>query len=521
MLLERAGERLAVGDQEEDRDRDRIRREAKCSLQVLPRGGEHQRAILPAQRHDAELPRLTTREHAHHRGIARVEVRNEGTGELGVLLDPGILDQFGSDAEEAFADRSEGFGPTGLFRQDTIDLSFRQDSLTHEQFSDPHRWVSSPGVHTHADTPAGVRTRFISMQEIEPIGDDVAGKPRMGGRGGRDRAGWSGSCDFPDSPARMGAMDDQSPTPSSDPEDRWRVELLEAVAERRLRPGDRRELEHRLETATRRSRRDAVRGEIEVLLRFLAIGASVRAEVEVPGGHPIDFEVTLEDRTIAVHVKRLPTAAAPVPTPSDDFDRLRGIPRPYVVGLAWSADRSPVEGELEDMEIFLRAARMGDRHLVRDDEDGLVGTLEILRPIRSGSETIPNVELVGIADADADDRLVERAGRLLRRAYQQFAPGLENVIVLAGGGVGAERLVDRAILGGHVERWDRLPHRGQRVAHGRDDRGLWTGRHYERSRLVAWAPLARPDGRTWIREGDAPPADAIRLVESAMLDSRD
>lgn len=237
----------------------------------------------------------------------------------------------------------------------------------------------------------------------------------------------------------------------------------------------------------------------------------------MPGGHPIDFEVTFEDRTIAVHVKRLPTAPGPMPVPSADFDRLRRIPRPYVVGIAWSAERGPDERELEDMEAFLRAARIGDRHLVRDEEEIPVATLEILRPIGGGSETTAEVELVGISDADADDRLVERAGRLLRRAYQQFAPGLENVIVLAGGGPDAERLIDRAVLGGHVERWDRLPRRGQRVAHGRDDRGLWTGRHYERSRLVAWAPVTRPDGRTWIREGKAPPADVVRLVESAML----
>ena len=304
-----------------------------------------------------------------------------------------------------------------------------------------------------------------------------------------------------------------------EPDDGWRTRLLEAVAERRLRPGDRRELEHRFDTAPRRNRRDAVRGEIEVLLRFLSTGASVRAEVEVPGGHPIDFEVTMEDLTIAVHVKRLPTAAGPVPGPSQDFEPLRRIPRPYVVGVAWSADRGPRESELEDMETFLRAARIGDRHLVRDREQSPVATLEILRPVGGGSETSSRIELVGISDADADHRLVERAGRMLRRAYQQFAPGLENVIVLAGGGSDAGRLVDRAVLGGHVERWDRLPRRGQRVAHGRDDRGLWTGRHYERSRLVAWAPLARPDGRTWIRAGAAPPASVVDLVDSAMRGS--
>ena len=93
-------------------------------------------------------------------------------------------------------------------------------------------------------------------------------------------------------------------------EDDWRDRLLEAVVEGRLTPHDRREIEHRLDTAARPARRTAVIAEIEVLLRFLAIGARIRMEVGGLGRRPVDLEVDLEDRLFAVHVKRLPAPMA-------------------------------------------------------------------------------------------------------------------------------------------------------------------------------------------------------------------
>ncbi|MAC18566.1 MAG: hypothetical protein CMJ23_02615 [Phycisphaerae bacterium] len=300
--------------------------------------------------------------------------------------------------------------------------------------------------------------------------------------------------------------------------DTWRDLLLDAVADGRLTARDRREMEHRHDAAPRQARRDAVRGEIEVLQRFLNLGASVRVEVAVPGGRPIDLVVTLGDVVLAVHVKRLVIRTGRTFRPSPAFDALRSVPRPYLVGVAWQAKEPPSPFEIEDMQNFLRSARMGDRHPVRDAKDRLLGSLEVLAPsAKQDPESRSEVDLIGITDPDADERLVERTGRLLRRAYHQFAPGFENVIVLAGGGFDAERLIDRAILGGHVERWDRLPRVGQRVAHGRDDRGLWTGRHYERSQLVAWAPLVRTEGRLWRRDGATPDPRLFAVLESAII----
>ncbi|MEE2896397.1 MAG: hypothetical protein VX726_11730 [Planctomycetota bacterium] len=308
---------------------------------------------------------------------------------------------------------------------------------------------------------------------------------------------------------------DQAPEIEAD----WRDRLLEAVVEGRLTPHDRREIEHRLDTAARPARRTAVVAEIEVLLRFLAIGARIRMEVGGLGRRPVDLEVDLEDRLFAVHVKRLPASPEAMGAgPPEIARRLAGIPRPYVVGV----DRR-IEGELdeetvEDARRFVLGSRVGDRHVMRNAEGDVVGYLDVLAPrlVESGDRSDRTTVFVRRGDAVAFDRQIDRAGRLLRRAYRQFAPSMENVIVIAGGGDAAGEAIDRATLGNHVERWDRLPRQGQRVAHGRDDVGLWTGRHYERSRLVGWAPYGGVEGRCWSREAPSADPRVLSLLRRAL-----
>jgi hypothetical protein len=317
----------------------------------------------------------------------------------------------------------------------------------------------------------------------------------------------NGRCDFPDAAVTMPGMPDPLPT-----DDAWRDVLLDASIEGRLGDLDRRTLEHRFDAANRPARRDAVRGEIEVVVRFLQLGARVSTEITGPEGPPVDLRVMLGDLTFAVHVKRLgpaPAPGRPVPTA---FESLQDLPRPYVAGIEWHGGE-PAENACDDAREFLFAARLGDRCLLRDVDDRSAGTIELLAPT---GEVDGRLRLKSMGDPLAAAAFVERAGRHLRRAYRQFAPGMENVIVLAGGGATAGELVDLALLGGHVERWDRLPRVGQRVAHGRDDRGLWTGRRYDRSRIVAWCPLVIREGRVWTREGVDPPANVVTAVRRAI-----
>ena len=311
----------------------------------------------------------------------------------------------------------------------------------------------------------------------------------------------------------MPVMTDPSPDTPPSRDEAWRDELLEATIERRLGDVDRRTLLHRLDTANRPARHDAVRGEIEVVLRFLRIGARVGTEASAPEGPPVDLRVSLDDLAFAVHVKRLGPAPIPFGAVPEALQSLTTVPRPYVVGVDWRDEGSSVSS-LDEMRDFLMAARVGDRLLLRNADDRPAGTMEILAPT---GDPDGRVILRPASDALASAAFVERAGRHLRRAYRQFAPGMENVIVLAGGGPGADELVDLALLGGHVERWDRFPNVGQRIAHGRDDRGLWTGRRFERSRITAWCPLFRNEGRVWRRPEAATPPGVFEMVRTVIV----
>ena len=291
----------------------------------------------------------------------------------------------------------------------------------------------------------------------------------------------------------------------------WRTDLLDAVVEGRLAAADQRDLVHRHDTATRPARRLAVRAEIEVLLRCLAAGLQVRSEFRIDDGRPTDLLVTLPENRFAVHVKRLPVvldAAAPVPAA---FHSLSDVPRPYVVGIRWFDSEPPSGDILEEVRRFLISARMRDRLPIRRDGRDL-GLVEIRAPVERPGGNVRIVPMTAETTAT-----VERAGRLLRRAYRQFVSGFENVIVLVGAAGDGADLVDRAVLGGHVERWDRLPVVGERVAHGRDDGGLWNGRHYDRSRLVGWCALDGAPGVVWERDvSDPPEAEIVDALRRAL-----
>ncbi|MDA0296416.1 MAG: hypothetical protein O3A19_03115 [Planctomycetota bacterium] len=283
--------------------------------------------------------------------------------------------------------------------------------------------------------------------------------------------------------------------------------LFDAVAENAISERDMKDLLHRMKSAPRAPRRDAVRCEIEVALRFIEAGSRVRAEVTGPHGRSVDLEVHTRDCIFAVHVKRLQVSPLPLGPLPIGFDGLASIPRPYLVGVEWLGSGEPEGHVLAAAREFLLGARIGDRLVLRNTASRRIGAIEIAAPRPPDPEGTPSIKIVAAGNANHAKALVRRAGRLLRRAYRQFVPDRENVIVLAGGGPSARDVVDRAVLGGHVERWDQFPPRHQRVAHGRNEEGLWQERRFERSHLVAWCPLAIPQGAIWIREsGVIPPA---------------
>ena len=261
-----------------------------------------------------------------------------------------------------------------------------------------------------------------------------------------------------------------------------------------------------LDATDRPSRRASVIAEIGVAERLLALGAHLRVEVPNPEGRSADLEVIMEGVRFFLHLKRLPDPPQRTTRDVDSenilnlelFKSLEELKRPYRVGLRYSQELTPnhLESIRDELHDFLLSSRMGDRRIIRDEHDHELAAAAVIAPSDSG-----HVELAyGAIDRASAEQ--ERAHRLLRRAYRQFVPGAENVILLIGGGPHAGETMELALLGTHVERWDRLPRRNQRVAHGRAGDGLWSERHYERSRIAAWLEDPFADGRSWVREGE-------------------
>ena len=85
-------------------------------------------------------------------------------------------------------------------------------------------------------------------------------------------------------------------------------------------------------------------------------------------------------------------------------------------------------------------------------------------------------------------------------------PGSANVICVASDTAAACEAVETALLGSVIERWDRFPPRGHRVAHGRADDGFWSGGQCEMSSVVCWFPVdGSAPARVWQRAAPAAP----------------
>ncbi|MFO0873324.1 MAG: hypothetical protein U0575_05060 [Phycisphaerales bacterium] len=233
-------------------------------------------------------------------------------------------------------------------------------------------------------------------------------------------------------------------------------------------------------------------------------GFRVRFEVPTPRGRSCDFEATsdaLGARVLALHVKRLrggpASSALEVPRSVVALERIR---RPYVVAIRWRDGARAAQRArfVRAAAAFIREAQLGDEFVLRDATGAEVGGCRILA--RAPDEHVRLV--IGLPEGFGDD--LRRAQRLLRKAAQQFQPGRTNVIVMAGR-PDDRRIVETALLGTEVERWDRLPPRGERIAHGRAADGFWHGGQHEQSKVAAWiAPDERGRivaARLWFRDG--------------------
>jgi len=101
-----------------------------------------------------------------------------------------------------------------------------------------------------------------------------------------------------------------------------------------------------------------------------------------------------------------------------------------------------------------------------------------------------------------------------RKAFAQFMPSGENLVVVCGAASDREAFAT-ALLGSHVERWDRRPRVGASVAYGRAGDGFWAGALRSESRLAVFWPLV-PQGepRLYVRAGRIPRSAELALARS-------
>ncbi len=257
--------------------------------------------------------------------------------------------------------------------------------------------------------------------------------------------------------------------------------------------------------------------EAMVARHLLSHGCEIRFEVETPAGRECDFEVTRDGVQFYLHVKHLITerpAVERISVPSR-LRMLERIERPYIVSVRWHQSITDKQMLLlvREAERFITHARVGEESLIRDPKsEEELGGLRILAPWEGTHVSL----VIGLPSGDVDH--TSRMRRLLARAYQQFMPRAENLIMLGTTHPNDLRTFESALLGEHIERWDRFPARGRRIAYGRDEDGFWHDRRHDQSHRAGWFLLstAEPQLRSTLWERENLPGDAAAgaLIES-------
>jgi hypothetical protein len=255
-----------------------------------------------------------------------------------------------------------------------------------------------------------------------------------------------------------------------------------------------------------------------VARHLLTRGCDLQVEIETPGGKACDFEVAVAGERFYLHVKRLDTdrPGRRRLTISSRLRSLERIERPYVVSVRWregARDRD-LQRLVREATDFISHARVGDELVVRDQDGGEIGGVLIVAPWEGTHVTL----VIGLPTGFIDD--APRMQRLMQRAYRQFMPRSENVILVCSSHGDEFDDFRAALLGAHVERWDTYPPRGRRIAHGRAEDGFWTERRYTDSRAAGWFRFSRDARELSVRlltRDDPAPSKALRRALAAVF----
>lgn len=270
-------------------------------------------------------------------------------------------------------------------------------------------------------------------------------------------------------------------------------------------------------TAVAEQRRWIRLAEAAMGARLLDLGSRIDLEVPGPRGRACDFLVARDGLRIAVHIKLLGLAVGAGGFAAGLGGRERAlerIERPLLVEVR-SADRLSEElaADLASrLREFILGGRVGEERSWRDARGVEIAGARVL-----GAHEGDRVRLV-LNPTGGFDRLVERARRLMRKAYGQFLPGMPNLVLFAAAGRRLDLEIERALLGSSVERWDLHPARGERIAHGRADDGFWQGGRAAESSLAGWFDCLADAaaGRWWCRPGRGVPDTLASFLDEAV-----
>ncbi len=254
-------------------------------------------------------------------------------------------------------------------------------------------------------------------------------------------------------------------------------------------------------TASELDRARCLAAEVLVAARLLDAGCTIEHEVRTPSGRHVDFRAQRHGVTLCVHVKRAPQmtlrdAPAVIPTA---WRALEQIERGLVVALscATTLRGKSLHTALDEAAEFVGQASVGDELTLRDQDERALARVRVVAP-----STASRVEVVADLSASFDDH-VPRFQATLRKAFAQFMPRNENLIVVCGTSGGFEPFAT-ALLGSHIERWDKRPRSGALVAYGRGGDGFWAGTKRNQSRLAVYWTLAAGSGPLlFLRESTA------------------
>ncbi|MDP6986527.1 MAG: hypothetical protein QGG74_00660 [Phycisphaerales bacterium] len=256
--------------------------------------------------------------------------------------------------------------------------------------------------------------------------------------------------------------------------------------------------------------------------RLNRAGCELETEVQTPAGRTCDFRVRVDDLEWYLHIKRLDKGnrRGRRLAISPRLRILEHIERPFIVRIRWAEglDDELMQELVVRASTFLELAKIGDELTVRDESGLEIGAIRVVGPWEGRTVSLA----IGLPDGFIDESA--RIRRLLDKAYRQFMPRGENVILVVGNRPDDVIDFEAALLGATEERWDAQPERGGHAAIGRAEDGFWCAGSRPESSMCGWCDVLpssqglRAD--LYFRDDPAPEA-AMASVVSRLLNEND